>query len=134
MFLIKSSARRFKDISLSFSPHPVTKDLPVLLNERAVVRSVRNLVELIPTERFFDSTLGTDIRASLFENFNATTVTIIEDQVRSTIRKYEPRVDDIGVEVDGLPDRNALEIKVIFTINGLEIPRQEFTFILEPTR
>ena len=128
------TSRRFKDISLSFSPHPVTKDLPVLLNERAVVRSVRNLVELIPTERFFDSTLGTDIRASLFENFNSTTVTIIEDQVRSTVRTYEPRVDDIGVEVDGLPDRNALNVKVIFTINGLEIPPQEFTFILEPTR
>ena len=128
------TSRRFKDISLSFSPHPVTKDLPVLLNERAVVRSVRNLVETIPTERFFDSDLGTDIRASLFENFNATTVTIIEDQVRSTVRRYEPRVDDIGVEVDGLPDRNALNVKVIFTINGLEIPPQEFTFILEPTR
>ena len=128
------TSRRFKDISLSFSPHPVTKDLPVLLNERAVVRSVRNLVETIPTERFFDSDLGTDIRASLFENFNATTVTIIEDQVRSTVRRYEPRVDDIGVEVDGLQDRNALNVKVIFTINGLEIPPQEFTFILEPTR
>ena len=131
---IQRKSRAFKDISLSFSPHPVTKDLPVLLNERAVVRSVRNLVETIPTERFFDSDLGTDIRASLFENFNATTVTIIEDQVRSTVRTYEPRVDDIGVEVDGLPDRNALNVKVIFTINGLEIPPQEFTFILEPTR
>ena len=119
---------------MSFSPHPVTKDLPVLLNERAIVRSVRNLVETIPTERFFDSDLGTDIRASLFENFSATTVTIIEDQIRSTIRRYEPRVDDIGIEVDGLPDRNALDIKVIFTINGLEIPPQDFTFILEPTR
>ena len=131
---ITRKSRAFKDISLSFSPHPVTKDLPVLLNERAIVRSVRNLVETIPTERFFDSTLGTDIRASLFEKFNATTVTIIEDQVRSTIRRYEPRVDDIGVEVDGLPDRNALEVKVIFTINGLETPPQDFTFILEPTR
>ena len=131
---IQRTSRGFKDISLSFSPHPVTKDLPVLLNERAIVRSVRNLVETIPTERFFDSTLGTDIRASLFENFNSTTVTIIEDQVRSTIRRYEPRVDDIGVEVDGLPDRNALEVKVIFTINGLETPPQDFTFILEPTR
>ena len=128
------TSRRFKDISLSFSPHPVTKDLPVLLNERAIVRSVRNLVETIPTERFFDPDLGTDIRASLFENFNATTVTIIEDQIRSTIRRYEPRVDDIGIEVDGLPDRNALNIKVIFTINGLETPPQEFSFILEPTR
>ena len=131
---IQRTSRAFKDISLSFSPQPVTKDLPVLLNERAIVRSVRNLVETIPTERFFDSTLGTDIRASLFENFNSTTVTIIEDQVRSTIRRYEPRVDDIGVEVDGLPDRNALDVKVIFTINGLETPPQEFTFILEPTR
>ncbi len=131
---IQRTSRGFKDISLSFSPHPVTKDLPVLLNERAIVRSVRNLVETIPTERFFDSTLGTDIRSSLFENFTPTTVTIIEDQVRSTIRRYEPRVDDIGVEVDGLPDRNALEVKVIFTINGLETPPQDFTFILEPTR
>jgi len=128
------TSRIFKDISLSFSPHPVTKDLPVLLNERAIVRSVRNLVETIPTERFFDSSLGTDIRASLFENFTATTVSIIEDQIRSTVRTYEPRVDDIGIEVDGLPDRNALDIKVIFTINGLETPPQEFTFILEPTR
>ena len=128
------TSRAFKDISLSFTPHPVTKDLPVLTNERAIVRSVRNLVETIPTERFFESLLGTDIRGSLFENYSRNTVMIIEDQVRSTIRRYEPRVDDIGVEVDGLPDRNALNVKVIFTINGLEIPRQEFTFILEPTR
>ena len=131
---IERKSRTFKDISLSFSPHPVTKDLPVILNERAIARSVRNLVETIPTERFFDSKLGTDIRGSLFENFQSTTVTIIEDQIRSTIRRYESRVDDIGIEVDGLPDRNALEVKVIFTIDGLETPPQEFSFILEPTR
>ena len=131
---IQRKSRAFKDISLSFSPHPVTKDLPVILNERAIARSVRNLVETIPTERFFDSRLGTDIRGSLFENFQSTTVTIIEDQIRSTIRRYESRVDDIGIEVDGLPDRNALEVKVIFTIDGLETPPQEFSFILEPTR
>ncbi len=119
---------------MSFSPHPVTKDLPVILNERAIARSVRNLVETIPSERFFDSKLGTDIRSSLFDNFQSTTVTIIEDQIRSTIRRYESRVDNIGIEVDGLPDRNALEVKVIFTIDGLETPPQEFTFILEPTR
>ena len=47
--------RAFKDISFSFDPHPVTKDLPVLINERAIVRSVRNLVETIPTERYFNA-------------------------------------------------------------------------------
>ena len=128
------TSRRFKDISLSFSPHPVTKDLPVLLNERAITRSVRNLVETIPTERFFNSLLGTDIRDSLFENFTTTTVTVIEDQVRETIRNFEPRVGEIGVEVEARPDANELEVKVLFEIIGLDTPTQSFTFLLEPTR
>ena len=128
------TSRAFKDISLSFSPHPVTKDLPVLLNERAIVRSVRNLVETIPTERFFNSILGTDIRDSLVENFERSTVMVIEDQVRNTIRNFEPRVGEIGVEVDALMDNNTLEVKVLFEINGLDVPTQSFTFLLEPTR
>ena len=131
---IQRKSRSFKDISFSFSPHPVTKDLPVLINERAIVRSVRNLVETIPTERFFNPLLGTDIRDSLFENFTRTTVTIIEDQIRDTVRNFEPRVDDIGVEVIARPDDNSLDVKVLFTIKGLDIPQQFFSFILEPTR
>ena len=131
---IQRKSKAFKDISLSFSPHPVTKDLPVLVNERAIVRSVRNLVETIPTERFFNPILGTDIRDSLFENYSRTTVTIIEDQIRDTIRNFEPRVDEIGIEVVGKPDDNALDIKVLFTIKGLDVPQQFFSFLLEPTR
>ena len=131
---IQRISRAFKDISVSFSPHPVTKDLPELLNERAITRSVRNLVETIPTERFFNSLLGTDIRDSLFENFTTTTVTVIEDQVRETIRNFEPRVGEIGVEVEARPDANELEVKVLFEIIGLDTPTQSFTFLLEPTR
>ena len=128
------TSRAFKDISLSFSPHPVTKDLPVLLNERAIVRSVRNLVETIPTERFFNSLLGTDIRDSLFENFERSTVTIIEDQVREVLGNFEPRVSDVGVQVDARPDDNEFEVTVFFEIVGLDSPPQSFTFLLEPTR
>ena len=127
-------SKAFKDISLSFDPHPVTKDIPVIANERAIVRSVRNLVETIPTERFFDSNLGTNIRELLFENMTASSVMIIEDMVRNTVRNYEPRVGDIGVEVDAIPDSNTLNVKVLFEIVGLEAPLQSFDFILEPTR
>ena len=131
---IQRKSRAFKDISFSFDPHPVTKDLPVIINERAIVRSVRNLVETIPTERFFDSNLGTNIREMLFENFTSSSVMIIEDMVRQTVRNYEPRVGDIGVEVDAKPDSNAIEVKVLFEIVGLQSPLQSFTFILDPTR
>jgi len=131
---ISRKSRAFKDISFSFSPHPVTKDLPVLINERAIIRSVRNLVETIPTERFFNSLLGTDIRGSVFENFSRNTATIIDDQIRETVNNFEPRVDNLRTEVDSSPDTNTLSIKVIFDIVGLETPPQSFEFILEPTR
>ena len=112
----------------------MTKDLPVLVNERAIVRSVRNLVETIPTERFFNSNLGSNIRDMLFDNFSGSSVMIIEDMVRTTVRNYEPRVGDIGVEVDASEDTNTVRVKVLFDIIGLEAPVQSFDFILEPTR
>ena len=131
---IQRKSRAFKDISLSFTPHPVTKDLPVLINERAVTRSVRNLVETIPTERFFNSLLGTDIRDSLFENFDRAHVMMIEEQIRETLGNFEPRVSNVGATVKALPDDNTFNVTVFFDINGLDLPTQSFSFILEPTR
>ena len=64
----------------------------MLINQRAIIRSVRNLVETIPTERFFNSTLGTDIRGSLFEFVDYGTATVIEDQIRNTVEFYEDRI------------------------------------------
>ena len=131
---INRKSRAFKDISLSFSPHPVTKDLSVLVNERAIIRSVRNLVETMPTERFFNPILGTDIRDTLFGNFDRAEVMMIEDQIRETLGNFEPRVSNVGATVRARPDDNNLDITVFFDINGLDIPTQSFSFILEPTR
>ena len=131
---IQRKSRAFKDISLSFTPHPVTKDLPVLTNERAIVRSVRNLVETIPTERFFDSLLGTNIRESLFENFSRSTVMLIEDQVRETCTQFEPRVNNVRVRVSARADQNNFDVTIFFDIVGAALPPQEFSFILEATR
>ena len=68
-----------------------------------------------------------------FENYSRTTVNIIEDQVRDTVRNYEPRVGNVGVEVLAFPDDNNFEVKVLFEIRGLEVAPQSFTFILEPS-
>ena len=131
---VERVSRGFKDISFSFVPHPVTKDLPVLGNERAISRSVRNLVETIPTERFFQPLVGSDVRGMLFENFDIDTVDEIRDQIQETIAIYEPRVDNVDIVVNGQPDRNSLEVTVYFDIVGLNIPTQSFNFLLEPTR
>jgi len=127
-------SRAFKDISLSFVPHPVTKDLPILKNESAIRRSIRNLVETIPTERFFNSLLGSEVRSSLFDFVDYGTAVVIQDQIRTTINNFEPRVSNVRVDVEPQPDQNTFEVTVIFDIIGQEFPTQEFTFILEATR
>jgi len=127
-------SRAFKDISFAFDPHPVTKDLPVLTNERAIVRSVRNLVETIPTERFFNSLVGTDIRKSLFGFVDFATATVIEDQIQNTIEFFEDRVENVRIDVDPRPDDNSFDVTVYFDIVGQDFPPQAFSFILEATR
>ena len=127
-------SRSFKDISLSFDPHPVTKDLPILKNQNAIIRSIRNLVETIPNERFFNPTLGSNVRSSLFEFVDFGTASIIRDQIVNVISNYEPRVTDVEVQVDPRPDTNEFEVTVIFIIIGQEVPTQQFSFILEATR
>ena len=127
-------SRSFKDISLSFDPHPVTKDLPVLRNERAISRSVRNLVQTIPGERFFNPVLGSQVRRLLFDFIDVATADSIEDEILTTISNFEPRVNNVQVQVEPRPDRNNFNVTVYFDIIGQSLPTQQFTFILEATR
>ena len=127
-------SRSFKDISLSFEPHPVTKDLPVLKNERAITRSVRNIVETIPTEKFFNPIFGSDVYRSLFDFVDFGTAAIIQEQIKTSLNNFEKRIDNVKVEVDPRPDDNNFEVTVIFDIIGQDFPTQEFSFILEATR
>ena len=132
---VKRISRAFKDINLSFSPHPVTKDLTVLRNENAIKRSVRNIVQTIPTERFFNSIWGSDVRGLLFDNFvDFGTASVIEDQIKIAIENFEPRVDNLQVNVNPKPDDNEFEVNVLFDIIGQEFPAQSFSFILQAAR
>ena len=130
----QQQSRRFKDISLSFKRHPVTNDILALTNEDAIKRSVRNLVETINTERFFNPLIGSGVRESLFElpdnNLRAT----LKTQIQTTIENFEPRVNLTDVVVNHPNDTNELQVSVSYDIIGqLAIP-QEITFILQPTR
>ena len=127
-------SRAFKDISLSFIPHPVTKDLAVLKNENAIMKSVRNIVETAYTERFFNSTFGSDLRTIIFENVDIINSNALKSEIFYAIKNYEHRVTNIKVFVNPDPDRNMYEVTINYEIIGQSVPFQEFTFILEATR
>jgi predicted component of type VI protein secretion system len=62
------------------------------------------------------------------------TAAVIQDQIQSTIRNYEPRVENVNVIVSPTPDENSFEAVVSFDIIGQQFPTQEYSFILETTR
>ena len=113
-------SRSFKDISLSFNAHPVTKDISVLKDANAIKRSVRNLVQTIPRERFFNPNLGSDVRSSLFDFVDFGTASVIQQQIETTIDNYEPRVDNLEVEVFPRPDSNEFEVNIYFPNTFIE--------------
>ena len=131
---VQRISRAFKDISLSFDMHPVTKDIAVLKNEDAVKRSIRNIVQTIPFERFFNPTFGSDVRTNLFDFVDFGSATVLEEQIRIAINNDEPRASNVTVDVLPKVDINSFEISVYFSIVGLELPQQKFTYILESTR
>ena len=131
---IERISKAFKDINLSFQRHPITKDVTVLKNENAIKRSVRNIVNTIPRERFFNPELGSDVRSSLFNFVDYGTSSVIQKQIQIAIENFEPRVDNLQINVFPRPDSNEFEVNVIFDIIGQQFPTQEFTFLLEATR
>lgn len=127
-------SRKFKDISLSFDMHPVTKDILVLINENAIKRSIRNIIQTVPSEKFFNSTFGSDVKTTLFEFIDFGTASLLQKQVEIAINNYESRVNKVKVEVIPRPDDNSFEINVFFDIIGQDFPSQTFNYILEATR
>ena len=131
---IKRISRSFKDISFDFKRHPITNDVLILKNENAIKRSVRNLVQTIPTERFFNRLLGSQVRKSLFDFVDYGTASVIQREIETTIDNFEERVENVVVEVYPEPDDNTFQVNVIFDIIGQEFPTQDFSFMLEATR
>ena len=127
-------SRAFKDISLSFKKHPVTNDIISLTNENAIKRSVRNLIETINEERFFNPLIGSNVKNSLFEQADSTVLVTLKTQIETTINNFEPRVALTDVSCVHPPDTNNLEVSISYDIIGQEANPQEITFILQPTR
>ena len=89
---IQRISQGFKDISMTFQSNPLTRDLIVLKNENAIARSVKNIVFTIPGEKPFNPDFGSRITDSLFENIDDITASQIENELRDSIGRFEPRV------------------------------------------
>ena len=124
----------FKDVSMTFQKHPLTSAIIALKNESAIARSVRNIVFTVPGEKPFDEDFGSQISQALFENINDISANIIKSEIKSSLLRYEPRVNVREVKVEPNFDQNEFNATIIYEIIGADVPPQELQFVLQSTR
>jgi len=131
---IKARDVDYSDVDFSFRVIPVTNTLALKKDEEAIKQSVINILSTNRGERPFLPYFGANIRSYLFENFDNVTSSLVEEEIRSALANYEPRVRVTNVEVDARPDNNSLRISLEFDIVS---PRETSTtvdFVVERLR
>ena len=127
-------SKSFKDLSMSFKFNPLSGDLITLKNENAIARAVRNIVLTTPGEKFFDPDFGSSVGEILFENVDDITAVSIEDEIKSSLKNYEPRVELIDVNVEPNFNENQFDVTISYRIVGIDIPPSQLEFALLPSR
>jgi phage baseplate assembly protein W len=108
--------RQYKDLDLNFTIHPVKKDVNKLVNEMAVVNSIKNLILTNHYERPFQPDVGSNVQKLLFDNMDNITAAAIKREIQQTIQNFEPRVSVQTISVVPDFDNNTFNIGMEFYI------------------
>ena len=128
------ASKGFKDINLSFKRHPVTNDVVTIRNEDAIKRSVKNIIFTILGEKPFQPLFGSVINQALFDLTTEYDEILIQDEIKSSLLKFEPRISNLKVTTTVYPNSNELNCVVQYDIVGLPAPTQEVDVLLFPAR
>ena len=106
----------FSDFTRNLEQIPGRKDTSRVINENAVKESIRNLILTDRGERLMQPNIGCDIRGSLFENIDPNTILILKENIKSTIKTYEPRCTVKAVIVQSNVDDHRVKVQVVFSV------------------
>jgi len=107
----------YKDLSLDFTPHPVSGDVRPIVDDLAIRRSITNLIRTSRGSRPFYPQYGCTISSLLFSNADIFTKNTMKDSVYDALSKFEPRIDVISVEPT-FDDDNGVSLQIKYRIKN----------------
>jgi phage baseplate assembly protein W len=120
--MVALSTRTFRDLDLNFTRHPATNDVATRIGDQAIIRSLRNLVNMANYDKPFHPEVGGVVRQLLFENVTAMTAQNIKDAITDVINNFEPRVSLTSVVVTSREDLNRYDVSISFYIVNQATP------------
>ena len=112
----------YRDLSLFFTPNPVSGDVTMVTDVQDIKRSVRNLVLTNRFDKPFHPEIASHVRDLLFEPFTPITATLVRNRIEMVLENYEPRVSVTSVDIVDPQfqhmDNNSLNISINFTLRN----------------
>lgn len=130
--IVPQGTKVYSDLDVSLTKHPAYFDITPLKDIEAVKNSVRNLLLTNRGERPFQPDVGSDLTAMLFEQLNPFTMESIRMKIKDMIASYEPRVNNVGVQIED-NEFNSIRVSVTFNIIGIS-ENESLDFYLERLR
>jgi phage baseplate assembly protein W len=110
----------YSDFLDNLNKHPSTGLLNRKLNEDAVKQSIKNLVLTDRGERFFQPTVGGDVRKTLFNLVDEFSGEILKNAIVETLWNNEPRIGALDVKVSPNPDANEYRVFITFSTKTIQ--------------
>lgn len=105
-------ANKYSDFSLNFSRHPITGDLSMVVNEKSIVQSLKNILLTDTYEVPFSPDIAGNIRAMLFKLSDPFVTEDVKTKVEFAIENYEPRIELVDLSVRDSDDGLTLIINI----------------------
>lgn len=84
-----------------------------------------------PGEKLFEPLFGSDVTDLLFEPFDFIVKDRMENEIRTSLELYEPRIELEEVNVNWIDSSYEIEVTIQYKIIGEPLIR-EIAFLLEP--
>jgi len=114
----------YSDFVHTFLPHPNTGQITRSTNTDAVMHSMRNILFTNKYERLRNPSFGSNLSYYTFENLQEYVLGEIEDNIKETIKLYEPRVKVSSVKATTEYDDNTINVTIRFYILTSQIEEE----------
>ena len=107
----------FKDLSLDFTPHPVSGDVRPIINEVAIKRSIINLIRTKKGTRPFNPLYGCNLSEYLFQYEHGFSEFNMKKEIIDAIVRHESRV--IVNEIDIKYEDYGITLNIQYIIRNI---------------
>jgi len=123
----------YKDLDLSFKPHPLTGDLTPKTNIEAVRRALMTAFYLEKYDIPFDNSTVSSIKQYLFEPSGQATEISMRNAIEWIFKSLEPRTKLVKTDIKSVNQGQGYQITVWYQIVSLNL-EDSFTFYANRVR